>query len=136
MTLGNPANGSTTSDTTPSFWGTAGTALGDSSTVTVKVYSGPDTSGPLVETLTATVDASGAWAVDATTPLPFGAYTAQASQSDGAGTSARAAPTRSVVQDGPPGRRRRRRRRPIPVLVGAGDITSCGTSARTRRPRR
>ena len=50
VTLTAPSNGSTTADTTPTFAGAAGTAAGDSSTVTVKVYGGPTTGGPLVQT--------------------------------------------------------------------------------------
>ncbi len=73
----------------PAFSGTAGIALGDSATVTVRVYSGAVVSGPVVRTLTATRNATtGAWAV--TTPAPGfadGQYTARATQLDAAGNS-------------------------------------------------
>jgi large repetitive protein len=86
VTLTSPADGSSTNDTTPTFSGTAGTADGDSSTVTVKIYEGTDTSGTLVQTLTTTA-AAGDWSVDATTMLAEGTYTAQAEQADSAGNT-------------------------------------------------
>ena len=76
-----PANGSATNDTTPTFSGSAGAEPLDSSTVTVKVYSGSTVSGSPVQTLTAT-ELGGAWSVAASSALPDGTYTAQASQSD------------------------------------------------------
>ena len=51
VTLATPADGSSTNDSTPTFSGTAGTAFGDSTTVTVKVYAGPAPSGTPVQTL-------------------------------------------------------------------------------------
>ena len=47
-----PAAGSATGDATPTFSGTAGTAPGDSATVTVNVYSGSTTAGTPIQTLT------------------------------------------------------------------------------------
>lgn len=44
VSLITPADGSSTGDTTPTLAGSAGTALGDSTTVTVKVYAGADKS--------------------------------------------------------------------------------------------
>ncbi|HEV8250104.1 MAG TPA: LamG-like jellyroll fold domain-containing protein, partial [Gaiellaceae bacterium] len=86
ITLTAPANGSSTTDQTPTFSGTGGVAAGDSATVTVKVYSGSSATGTPVQTLSATRDPStGAYAVDAPTPLVGGTYTAQAEQSDAAG---------------------------------------------------
>jgi large repetitive protein len=78
--------GSTTSPTPP-LTGTAGTSPGDGDTVTITVYAGAGTSGPVVATLTATRDAlSGAYS--ATPPaLASGTYTAQVSQSDNAGNT-------------------------------------------------
>ena len=69
---------------TPTFSGAGGTATGDSSTVTVKVYSGTGTGGALVESLNATVS-GGNYSVAASPALADGTYTAQASQSDAAG---------------------------------------------------
>ena len=82
VTLATPADGSSTNDSTPTFSGTAGTAFGDSATVTVKVYAGPAPSGTPVQTLDATRDSFGAWSIDASDPLATGTYTARAEQSD------------------------------------------------------
>ena len=82
VTLATPADGSSTNDSTPTFSGTAGTAFGDSATVTVKVYAGPAPSGTPVQTLDATRDSFGNWSIDASDPLTTGTYTAQAEQSD------------------------------------------------------
>src|SRR5206468_3623689 len=79
VTLTQPTNGSTTSDTTPTFSGAGGTAAGDGSSVTVKVYSGPDTNGTLVQTLTATLS-GGSYSVDASPALAEGTYTARTQQ--------------------------------------------------------
>ncbi|HET8821756.1 MAG TPA: S8 family serine peptidase, partial [Thermoleophilaceae bacterium] len=54
VTLTSPANGSATNDTTPALSGGAGTAAGDSSTVTVKIWSGSAASGTPLHTLTTT----------------------------------------------------------------------------------
>ena len=93
VTLAAPANNSATNDTTPTFTGTAGqlvassTTSADSTTVTVKIYSGATTGGTLVQTLT-TTESGGNWTVTPTTGLtPNAQYTAQASQSDGAGNT-------------------------------------------------
>ena len=122
VTLSAPANGSSTADVTPTFLGTAGTATGDSATVTVEVYSGPDTSGTLVQTLTATRAAGGSYSTDSAA-LALGTYTARSQQSDAAGNlGLSSANTFSVVDAPPP---------PPPpppsdpVLIGAGDIASC-----------
>lgn len=119
ISLTAPGSGSTTSDTTPAFSGTAGTAAGDSSTVTVKVYSGSGTSGSLVQTLTTTANVSGAYSVDASSELALDTYTARAEQSDHAGnTGLSAANTFTVTAASPSD----------PILIGAGDIASCGDS--------
>ncbi len=78
-----PAN---TNDTTPTFSGAAGNATGDSTGVTVRVYSGSDTNGTLVQTRTATRSGT-AWTIDASPALAEGTYTAQAEQTDAAGNS-------------------------------------------------
>ena len=82
MTLVTPADDSATNDSTPTFSGSAGIGPDDSPTVTVKVYSGSDTGGTLVQTLIALRDGAGAWSVDATPALADGTYTAQAEQLD------------------------------------------------------
>ena len=84
ITLG--AVAALSNNATPTF---AGTATGNSGTVTVNIYSGSNTSGTLVETLTATPNAtSGAYSVSASPALAAGTYTAQASQTDPADSSA------------------------------------------------
>ena len=79
-----PADGSRTNDTTPTYSGAAGTATGDSASVTVKVYAGATATGSPVQTLTATRSAA-TWTVDARRRLAEGTYTAQATQADDAG---------------------------------------------------
>src|SRR5205807_1144636 len=82
-TLAHPANGSSTNQTKPTFDGSAGTASGDQSTITVKIYSGNSATGTPVQTLSTTASA-GSYTVTPTTALAQGTYTAQASQSDAA----------------------------------------------------
>jgi hypothetical protein len=86
LTLTAPANGSATGNTTPTIGGAAGNASGDSTTVTVKIYSGSGTGGSVVQTLTPT-RSTNTWS---TTPaaLAQGTYTAQATQTDSAGNVA------------------------------------------------
>ncbi|MDQ4048097.1 MAG: DNRLRE domain-containing protein, partial [Actinomycetota bacterium] len=97
VTLTQPANGGTTSDTTPTFAGAAGEASGDSATVTVKLYSGTTASGTPVQTLSAT-RSGGAWSVDASSALEHGTYTAQAEQSDAAGNTGQSSANTFTVQ--------------------------------------
>jgi hypothetical protein len=80
LTLTAPANGSTTTNTTPAISGAAGNASGDSTTITVKIYAGSGTGGSVVQTLTPTRSA-GTWSTTAAT-LAQGTYTAQATQTD------------------------------------------------------
>ena len=80
VTLTSPAHSSATNDATPTLAGAAGDAAGDSTTVTVKIWSGTETLGSPLHTLAVT--RSGAsWSTDAPT-LPQGTYTARAEQSD------------------------------------------------------
>jgi hypothetical protein len=80
VTLTLPAEGALTNDGTPTLSGAAGTASGDDTTVTVRIYSGATATGTPVQTLTPTrVGAS--WSTTAAT-LTSGTYTAQATQSD------------------------------------------------------
>ena len=86
LTLVTPADDSITNDTTPTYSGAAGTAAGDLSAITVKIYAGTTATGLPVQTLT--IDKTGGtWTVDGTTPLAPGTYTAQAQQSDQAGNT-------------------------------------------------
>ena len=89
-----------TGDSTPGMSGTAGNAAGDSSTVTVAVYSGSTATGTPVRTISVT--RSGAsWAItdgDWALALPDGLYTARATQTDTAGnTGASSASTFRVL---------------------------------------
>jgi hypothetical protein len=96
VTLTAPANGSSTSDSTPTFSGAAGNAPGDSPTVTLRVYSGTSASGTPVQTRSAT--RSGAsWAIDAQPALADGVYTAQATQPDSAGDVGTSSPSTFTV---------------------------------------
>jgi 6-phosphogluconolactonase (cycloisomerase 2 family) len=79
-----PATCSSSTATKPKYTGTAGTAPGDLSAIAVVVHAGIGSSGPVVQTLTATAT-GGAWSVTATTALTGGTYTATAQQSDAAG---------------------------------------------------
>lgn len=99
VTLTAPANGSTTTDTTPTLSGAAGNAAGDSSTVTVKIYSGTGTGGTVMQTLTPTRSTT-TWTATAAA-LTQGTYTAQATQTDlGGNTGTSTANTFTV--DAPP----------------------------------
>jgi large repetitive protein len=89
VTLSVPADGTATNDVTPTFSGGAGTAPGDSSTVTVEVYGGTDTSGVPLETLNPSASGS-SWSVDASPALPEGTYTVLAQQTGVAGTGSSA----------------------------------------------
>jgi subtilisin-like proprotein convertase family protein len=82
VTLANPVNGSATSDTTPALSGGAGSASGDSTTVTVKIWSGTVASGTPLQTLT-TTRSGGSWSTTAPA-LAQGTYTVRAEQSDDA----------------------------------------------------
>jgi hypothetical protein len=86
VTLTTPANGSTTTDSTPTFAGAAGNESGDSTTITVRVYEGAVATGTPVQILTALRQAA-SYSVDATQPLVDGTYTAQAEQTDLAGNT-------------------------------------------------
>jgi Bacterial Ig-like domain len=118
VVMTSPANGGSTSDSTPRLAGTGGTATGDSSSVVVNVYSGPDPSGQPIQERTATLGTGGAFAVDAAPALAEGIYTVQAEQSDIAGnTGLSNANTFTVV---PPGG--------SAALLAAGDIGACSSN--------
>jgi len=96
VTLTSPSNGGATSDQTPTFAGYAGTAAGDSNTITVKVYSGGTPTGTPVQILT-TTQSGGSYSIETTTTLSEGTYTAQAEQSDSAGNTGRSSANTFVV---------------------------------------
>lgn len=110
-----PAPSSTT-DATPTFGGTGGTAPGDSATLAVSVYPGASTSGTAVETLSTSVDPSGIFSVRSQDALASGTYTAVARQADSGGNVGRSAVTFTVDASSDP------------VLLAAGDIGSCSSS--------
>ena len=107
VTLTAPADGLVTKSRTPALSGTAGTAAGDSATVTARIYAGATAGGTAVQTLTAT----GASWTATPTALADGTYTAQASQTDGGGNTGRSA-TRTFTVD---------TTAPKPVSVSATD---------------
>jgi hypothetical protein len=80
-----PANGSATNDTTPTLSGTADNSTGDSTTVTVKIYSGSTVTGTALQTKTATRSGT-SWSTTAST-LAVGTYTVQATQTDTSGNT-------------------------------------------------
>ena len=88
----------TTSDSTPTYTGTCGTAANDLAPVTIRVYLG--SSVPSGVGATQTVPATcttGAFSVDPTTALADGTYTAVASQTDAAGNTGGSAPRTFAV---------------------------------------
>jgi hypothetical protein len=96
-----PAAGSSTNDPTPVFSGTAGTAPGDSSTVTVAVSTGSPPSPVPIQTLVAT-RSGGTWSVESGTPFADGTYIAEATQTDSGGNVGRSSQTTFVVDTVPP----------------------------------
>jgi hypothetical protein len=112
ITLTAPANGASLQTTTPTFSGTAGTLTGDSTTVTIRIYSGSTATGSPVQTLTTTRGGGGSYSTSST-GLSQGTYTARAEQSDAAGSvGLSSANTFTLTGEDP-------------VMIGAGDITSC-----------
>jgi hypothetical protein len=101
LTLVSPASGSSTNDSTPALSGAAGTAVGDSSTVTVKVWTGAGTSGSPVRTLT-TTQSTGSWSTSVSPALPDGVYTARAEQSDSAGNTGLSGTRTFTIDTAPP----------------------------------
>jgi hypothetical protein len=118
VTLTTPENGSATVDTTPALAGSAAITATDSTTVTVKVYSGPSPTGTPVRTMTTTHFATGAWSTSANPALPLGTYTVQAEQSDNSGNVGLSAPQTFTIGT----------RQPVAgdqEFIGAGDIAYC-----------
>lgn len=73
----------------PTFTGIAGTAAGDTPSVTIAIYPGADTNSSPLSFSVGSVDSRGAFSVKVVPPLPDGRYTAIAAQvtSVGAGLS-------------------------------------------------
>jgi hypothetical protein len=122
VTLTTPSPFASTTDTTPTFGGTAGTATGDLSRVVVNVYSGSLATGTPVQTASTVSDRSGRWAAEPSPPLAPGTYTARAEQADGAGNVGRSAPVTFTIAAPPPSPPS------DPVLLAAGDIAACDST--------
>jgi hypothetical protein len=103
VTLDKPAAGGNVSDSRPVFIGKAGTGLGDSSRVTLVLYSGGAARGKSLGTVAA--KRSGPlWYIRWPHRLKLGLYTARAKQSDDAGHTGRtAAHTFLIVPGSAPG---------------------------------
>jgi Chitobiase/beta-hexosaminidase C-terminal domain/Bacterial Ig-like domain len=99
-TVSTPANNSSINKTTPAISGSAGTASGDSATVTVKIYNGAGTGGALAQTFNNVAVTSGSWSVSASA-LTQGVYTAQVTQGDSAGNSGSGTSTFTVDTTAP-----------------------------------
>jgi PKD repeat protein len=100
VTITTPANGSSTTDTTPTVAGTAGNAPGDESAVKVSLFTGSTATGTALQDLTA-IRSGTAWTLD-TTALDPGTYTAVARQSDAVGNVGTSAPVTFTVTLPPP----------------------------------
>jgi hypothetical protein len=90
ITLGAPANGSSTASGSEPVSGTAGVEQGDASTVTIQLFSGATIGAEALEALTVPVS-NGAWS-GAFGGLGAGTYTVRAEQSDWAGNVGVSAP--------------------------------------------
>jgi len=101
VTLTSPANNALLGTAEPTFSGAAGTATGDTTTVTVKIYSGPNVLGTLIQTRTTTASGS-SWTVGASPGLSDGQFTAQAQQSDTAGSAGSSSPNTFTVDSTAP----------------------------------
>jgi hypothetical protein len=82
VSLQSPANGAQISGGQPTFNGTASTAFGSSSAVTVRVYPGSSAIGTPLQTLRTSRSATGAFSVGPLSALADGQYTARAEQDD------------------------------------------------------
>jgi hypothetical protein len=100
VTLTAPANGSSTTNSSPTLSGAAGTVSDDSATVRVKIYAGALAIGPPIRTLT-TARSGASWSVVASPALSAGVYTAQADQSDAAGNTGVSSANTFTVAAGP-----------------------------------
>ena len=99
VTIDSPSNNARVGGT-PTISGAAGNDADDRPTVTLKIYSGTGTGGSLVRTVTAT-QSLGAWS-KALAALDEGTYTAQAQQSDNAGSTGSSNAVTFVVDTTPP----------------------------------
>ena len=92
---------SPTNDSTPSFSGGAGVAVGDDPVVRLKVYSGGSAFGSAVRTVEV-APTGGSWSAGPVAALPDGVYTAQAEQEDLAGNTGVSSARTFTVDTTPP----------------------------------
>ena len=109
VSFSEPADGSFTSDTTPSITGAASDRAVDDPTVLVEIFSGASTAGAAVRSFTVTRSGT-AWAVQNAdwdpavperAPLASGTYTVRVSQADDSGNVGQAQTTFSVDVSAP-----------------------------------
>ncbi|RYU15642.1 polysaccharide deacetylase family protein [Nocardioides iriomotensis] len=105
-TVTSPTSGSTVRTPTPTLAGAAGTAAGDDTAVTVRVYSGSTAAGTPAQTTTVPVGAGGTWSTSANA-LADGPWTVTVTQGDAAGNLATSPATTfnidtTVVDSTPP----------------------------------
>jgi hypothetical protein len=98
VTITAPTNGAALATATPTV---RGTAVGDGSTVTLKVYAGGSTSGTPLQELVSSVAADGTWSSQLAR-VADGTYTVQASQTDSSNrTGSSAAVTMNIDTTAP-----------------------------------
>jgi subtilisin-like proprotein convertase family protein/subtilisin family serine protease len=105
VTLTEPTNGSSTTDSTPRLAGVAGTLAGDDATVTLRLWTGSLAVGLPVQTLIVPRDGAGGGFSAVPSALTEGTYTARAEQGDSALPSENvgvSAPVTFTVRTPPP----------------------------------
>jgi hypothetical protein len=91
LTLTSPAQGASVSQRGTTFSGSAGNAVGDSTTITVTLYKGTSAKGKAYGTEKTTAQAA-TWSLTWPATLPLGFYTVQVSQGDGGGQTTTTSP--------------------------------------------
>ncbi len=99
LTIDQPTPGATIATPTTVVSGTAGTAIGDQASVTVRLYAGTATSGTPLQTATVARGAGGAFSMT-TIQLANGTYTAIAEQADAAGNIGTSQPVHFTIAVG------------------------------------
>ena len=115
VVLESPVAGTTT-DGRPEFSGIGGSESVDSTTVTVRIWTGANagTAGSALMSLAAQRNAAGDFSITPSTTLAVGTYTARAEQTNSAGFTGLSTPATFTVSDGS-----------APVIAAAGDIADC-----------
>lgn len=98
VSLDQPTPGARISAGQPTFSGHASSDFGDAATVTVRVYKGTSSGGPLVQRLSAPVS-DGAYSTPAAPPLANGTYTAVVEQDDQASDAGHSSPVTFSVHN-------------------------------------